>query len=158
MSITKILLNKGRHAMAFLYVLVSVLPHFAAITHTHAVGEMPHAHNILSVHDESLKRGILENLGDVSALKSLPTSVEAQEEAAIGFPALERGTRALHAPVLKHSHFQEDPNLSAVGVCFAQPAALLELKSLISFRRPFVPALSALEPSARGPPILSLSV
>jgi hypothetical protein len=59
---------------------------------------------------------------------------------------------------LFHSHYQEDPNLAALGVSVA--FALIFLGLLHLLKLPPIPFLArqVLNPSARGPPALLLSI
>ena len=142
--------------MLAVYALLAILPHFASLTHTHTGGELAHTHAFLGVHDENLKREILENIGDASGLKTVSVT-EVREESLPQVVPVEQGTHGLRTVNLRHTHFQEDPNLLALGASPALPIILLALRQADSFCLPFVPSLLKFRPIARGPTLFSLS-
>ena len=135
------------------YLLFVILPHFAVIAHTHMGGNLHHTHSFQSVQNENLSRGILVALGTSGGGLNLPAvASEPRDEAAPALFPVERGTSALQPLSLWHTHFQEDPNLLAVGVAIAVILSLIALQKLPAFRSPFVPARPQFSPCARGPP------
>lgn len=149
----KILLQKGRHPLAILYLLFAIFPHVAAITHTHAGGESAHTHAFLNARDNNLDRQTLENLGNVAGTKAISLPPEAPlENVSPGLVSVERGTQGFRSTLLRHTHFQEDPNLLALGILVAIMLTLMALQKSPAFRSPFVPVLPQFSPSARGPP------
>jgi hypothetical protein len=138
--------------MLAVYVLFVVFPHFAAISHSHPGGNLPHTHSFLSLHDENLKRQILVTLGDGMGLKTVSMPVATKEEVFPPLLPLETGTPGLQPTNFWHTHFQEDPNLLAWGVILNVAFFVLLLRLRSAAGRRVFPELAAFRPLARGPP------
>ena len=154
----KILLNAGAEPLVILYLLFAIFPHFAAITHTHVGGELPHSHAFLNVHETNLDRKILEILGNEAGTKTVSLPEASVENVSAELVSVERGTQGMRSTVLRHTHFQEDPNLLALGILIAIMLTLMALQKSPAFRSPFIPVLPQFSPSARGPPDFFSSV
>jgi len=146
------LLAKSNGPMLAVYVLFVVFPHFAAISHSHPGGDRPHTHSFMSLQNENLKRQILVTFGDGMGLKTVSMPVATQEEVFPPLMPLEAGTAGLQPTNFWHTHFQEDPNLLALGVLLSIALFVLLLRMRQARVRQILPELAAFRPVARGPP------
>jgi hypothetical protein len=137
------------------YLLFLLSPHFETLTHSHAHDGRAHHHDFLSAHDVALERALL-----TASIPGIEGAGPRGEIAAAARPkvapgeAMPPGTAALRsAAANRHTHGQEDPNLTAIGSS-ARPVRLayapLPTPEAPAARAAERPALRA---GARAPPV-----
>ena len=149
--------TSSRHIWAVAYLFFNAFPHFDALTHSHSHGGAFHTHGFTTSHDLALERAAFAALTNDGSELPLPTAPSDPEESP--HVPIEAGTQGIKAggSLFFHSHYQEDPNLAALGV--AAILALILLGLIHRMKLPPIPffARQALNPSARGPPAFLLS-
>jgi hypothetical protein len=134
------------------YVFFLLFPHFEAVSHVHDGGEGLHHHKFLSAHDVALEREALGAFpqgnpgGELAPTPARPSKTYAPY--AVG----EYGRSLTDSNPPAHTHFQEDPNLPALGVDSGSPTGVLTALPAPETIPPFVPALAILASTARAPP------
>jgi hypothetical protein len=150
--------------LALGYLIWSLLPHAHFLVHTHADGDLAHAHTHLSLHDLKLRNETLisanpENAPDAALERDFDpgaVGVEAASAnacASTGWGQSPGPDRGLKATVLRHGHFTEEQNILAAGLACTSPEPATLPRASGNF-----PTLNPLLPYsgptlARGPPL-----